>query len=83
VSTFAGTGVSGSIDGACAAARFNYPCDIKIDAKDGSFFVSNYNGNNTSKISPQGLCFLTLIMANVYPTPHMATFTSYNRYCEY
>jgi hypothetical protein len=55
VSTLAGTGEAGSIDGACVAVTFNFPSDIKIDPKDGSLLVSNYSGNNIRKISPQGL----------------------------
>ena len=52
VSTFAGSGVSGDVDGDAGMAQFNYITDIVVDAQ-GNLFVTD--DNRVRKISPQGV----------------------------
>lgn len=55
VSTFAGTaGQSGSDDGTAAAARFNRPSSIAIDAT-GNLYVTDYSNSTVRKITPAGV----------------------------
>lgn len=55
VSTFAGqAGVSGDIDGAASAARFNYPADVAVDAL-GNVFVADWLNDSIRKITPDGV----------------------------
>ncbi|MEP7372721.1 MAG: NHL repeat-containing protein [Chitinophagaceae bacterium] len=52
VSTFAGNGISGKVDGDAAVAQFIYITDIVIDSK-GNLYVAD--DDRVRKISPQGV----------------------------
>ena len=55
VSTLAGTPyVTGSTDGPGAAARFNYPCGIAVDAA-GNVYVADTFNSTIRKITPMGV----------------------------
>jgi sugar lactone lactonase YvrE len=53
VSTFAGSGVTGSNDGQGTSASFNYPIAVAVDG-NGNVYVSDSNNNIIRKISPTG-----------------------------
>ncbi|HLP63187.1 T9SS type A sorting domain-containing protein [Flavobacterium sp.] len=53
VTTFAGTGVPGSNDGASTEATFNYPASISIDSHD-NLFLTDENNNKIRKITSDG-----------------------------
>ena len=53
VSTFAGSGSLGFIDGAASTARFNAPTAVAVD-KQGNVFVSDYSNNKIRKITAAG-----------------------------
>ncbi len=50
VSTFAGNGTSGIINGAGISAQFSYPYTIALDA-NGNFYISDLNDDRIRKIS--------------------------------
>jgi len=50
VTTLAGTTESGAVDGVGAAARFNMPADVVVDAKGSSLYVSDGENNEIRKI---------------------------------
>ena len=54
VTTVAGTGTEGNIDGIGTSARFANPHDIEVDA-NGNLFVADYNNNCIRKISNYGI----------------------------
>lgn len=54
VTTFAGTGDGGFIDGAGNIARFYYPDEITIDTSD-NIYVADYYNNRIRKITPLGI----------------------------
>ncbi len=54
VSTLAGNGYSGSVDGTGAAARFNFPYGIVTDAL-GNIFVADRSNHTIRKITPTGI----------------------------
>lgn len=54
VTTFAGTGTSGSVDGTLATATFDHPSGLVFDAA-GNMYVSDFNSNIIRKITPGGL----------------------------
>lgn len=54
VSTFAGSGATGSANGAGIAASFFLPSDIVIDAS-GNFYVADSGNNMIRKITPDGV----------------------------
>ncbi|MFY8034867.1 MAG: FG-GAP-like repeat-containing protein, partial [Flexibacteraceae bacterium] len=54
VTTFAGTGDLGYIDGAGNQARFNYITGIAID-EGGNLYVVEYSGHRVRKVTAQGL----------------------------
>ena len=53
VTTLAGNGAPGFVDGTGAVARFNQPIDIIIDAA-GNLYVSDALNNAVRKITPTG-----------------------------
>jgi len=54
VSTFAGTGTGGLVDGPAATAQFNYPFSICAD-KTGNLYVNDFFGSAIRKITPDGI----------------------------
>jgi len=54
VSTFAGSGAAGNIDGADISASFNNPTGVIFDSK-GNLFVSDYTNQKIRKITPAGV----------------------------
>ncbi|HSD13827.1 MAG TPA: T9SS type A sorting domain-containing protein [Flavobacterium sp.] len=54
VSTFAGSGVAGLLDGTGTAARFYYPAGMAIDGND-NIYVADYSNHSIRKITPGGV----------------------------
>lgn len=54
VSTFAGSGVAGFLDGIGTSAKFYYPAGMAIDGND-NLYVADYSNNRIRKITPVGL----------------------------
>lgn len=54
VTTFAGTGTSGYIDGAAASAEFYNPAGLAVDAQ-GNIYISDTFNNRIRKITPAGI----------------------------
>ena len=54
VTTIAGSGTNGYLDGNATAAQFNNPCGTAVD-NNGNVFVSERNGRNIRKITPDGV----------------------------
>jgi sugar lactone lactonase YvrE len=53
VTTMAGTGVAGGLDGPAATATFDLPTGIAI-APDTTIYVTEFNGNRVRKLAPSG-----------------------------
>jgi len=51
VSTFAGGGVGGFVDGVGTGARFRYPWNIAVDAQ-GTIFVSDHGNHSIRRVTP-------------------------------
>lgn len=54
VTTHAGSGVMGYLDGPAGTARFNAPFDVALD-KAGNMFVADYGNHSIRRISPDGI----------------------------
>lgn len=54
VSTFAGSGVAGFLDGAGTTAKFYYPAGMAIDTDD-NLYVADYSNHRIRKITPGGV----------------------------
>jgi sugar lactone lactonase YvrE len=54
VSTLAGRGTAGYLDGPAATAAFNYPIGVAVDGQ-GTVHVADYNNNCIRAISPAGV----------------------------
>jgi sugar lactone lactonase YvrE len=57
VSTFAGNGTAGYVDGAATVAEFNSPAGIAID-KQGNLYVADHNNNMIRKVTSAGVVSL-------------------------
>lgn len=70
VTTYAGNGVSGSVDDVLLNATFNQPCGIAINA-DGKIFVSEYLGHKIRKfdVTLSNNSFLFDNSVSIYPNP--------------
>nr|WP_294934188.1 T9SS type A sorting domain-containing protein [uncultured Flavobacterium sp.] len=54
VSTFAGSGTAGFLDGTGTVARFYYPAGMAVDAND-NLYVADYSNHRIRKITPDGI----------------------------
>jgi len=54
VSTVAGNGRAGHVDGPVTSASFTSPRALDVDQRDGSIYVADYGSNRIRKITPQG-----------------------------
>ena len=54
VSTLAGNGTDGFVNGSLAAARFDLPFDVALDGQ-GNLYVADYGNNCLRKITPAGV----------------------------
>jgi sugar lactone lactonase YvrE len=55
VTTFAGSGASGSNDGTGTAATFNFPCAIVIDNGAGYLYIADRDNNKIRKMTSAGV----------------------------
>jgi serine/threonine protein kinase, bacterial len=54
VTTLAGSGTAGGVDGPGTTAAFNHPSGVAVDSS-GNVFVAGYWGNNIRKVTPSGV----------------------------
>jgi sugar lactone lactonase YvrE len=70
VSTLAGSGVAGALDGDGGAAQFNNPTGIAVDAQ-GNLLVTDYTGSLVRRVTPLGVV-TTLAAATDFTGPFSA-----------
>ncbi|RYG69859.1 hypothetical protein EON80_09025, partial [bacterium] len=71
--TFAGSGESGSTNGTGAAARFNNPVNVAVNAL-GNVYVCDFDGNRIRRISSTGVVTTVTSQSN-FQRPFGITFT--------
>lgn len=54
VSTLAGSGVAGAVNGIGVAASFNNPWGVALNKVDGALIVTDHTGNLIRRVTPQG-----------------------------
>lgn len=59
VTTVAGDGTSGYVDGHGSVAKFNYPWSLAANHSDGSILVADSGNQRIRKISPSGIILFT------------------------
>jgi hypothetical protein len=80
VTTVAGTGQQGNVDGAPADAQFSMPHAVAIDM-DANIHVADYGNNNLTRVISKGSVSTPLENPISFPYPaDVATDTSGNRY---
>lgn len=80
VSTLAGTGEHGNLDGATATAQFSMPHSVVIDAQS-NVHVADYGNNNLTRLIAQGNVSTPSEDPIAFPHPQeVATDASGNRY---
>ena len=63
VSTFAGSGVQGHVNGAANIAQFDFPGDIKMDAAGNLYFIDGQDNKSIRKVTPQGIASTIINLA--------------------
>jgi serine/threonine-protein kinase len=58
VSTLAGSGIFGYLDGRCREARFSFPSGVAVDVS-GNVYVADTGSNRIRKITANGLSYIT------------------------
>ena len=82
VTTVAGTGEIGDVNGEGTKAKFCYPYDVKINYRDGSLLVADTHNNKIRKISKQGTentCANTWplnVLTHVHAIPPLCLFST-------
>ena len=77
VSTLAGSGIPGGVDGVGATARFQSPFGVAVNPVDGTLFVSEFNGQRIRRVERDGRVTLvagTGVAGDADGAGHTATF---------
>jgi DNA-binding beta-propeller fold protein YncE len=76
VTTFAGNGIAGCVNGSAAAASFNNPRGIDI-GQDGCIYIADQGNHVVRKITPQGAYITSALRIRIVNKPdiclHMLT----------